>query len=59
VRVTYYLVQWVGYSMDDCSWEPIANLAGATDLIVDYERGLEAEVSGRLSVMMVCLAVGA
>ena len=37
--------------MDDCSWERDTNLAGAMDLVVDYERRLQAEES----VMMLCL----
>ena len=53
VLVTRYLVQWLGYSMDDCSWERAANLGGAQDLVLDYERRLEAEAKGRPSVMMV------
>jgi hypothetical protein len=56
VMVTRYLVQWAGYSMDDCSWEPAVNLAGAPDLVVDYERRLAAEATGCPSVMM--LGVG-
>jgi hypothetical protein len=55
VMVTRYLVHWAGYSMDDCSWERTANLGGAADLIVDYERRLEAETRGRPSVMMLCV----
>jgi hypothetical protein len=55
VLVTRYLVQWTGYSMDDCSWERTVNLAGAADLILDYERRLEAETHGHLSVMMLCV----
>ena len=53
--VTRYLVQWTGYSMDECSWERAANLAGAQDVVVDYERRLAAEDSGRPSVMALCV----
>ena len=35
VSVTRYLVQWKGYSMDDCSWERAANLAGAANIVLD------------------------
>ena len=56
--VTRYLVQWAGYSMDDCSWERTANLGGTQDLIVDYERRLAAELSGHPSVLMLCVGVG-
>ena len=53
VMVTRYLVQWLGYSTDECSWERAANLKGAQDLVDDYERRVRAEESGRPSVMMV------
>lgn len=52
--VTRYLVQWVGYSMDDCSWERESSLSGAQELVLDYERRLVAENSGRPSVMLLC-----
>src|SRR4051794_29417621 len=32
-----YLVKWVGYPDHDASWEPLSNLANATDLIADFE----------------------
>ena len=41
--------------MDDCSWERDSNLAGANDLVIDYERRLQAEASGTASVMMLCV----
>jgi hypothetical protein len=55
VMVLRYLVMWKGYSTDDCSWERDINLAGARDLVVDYERRLLAEDSGRPSVMLLCV----
>jgi hypothetical protein len=53
--VTRYLVQWAGYSMDDCSWERESNLVGARSLVTDYERRLQAGESGHPSVMMLCV----
>jgi Chromo (CHRromatin Organisation MOdifier) domain len=55
VLVTRYLVQWTGYSMDDCSWERDSQLDGAQELVVDYERRLLAENSGDPSVMLLCV----
>ena len=52
VSVTRYLVQWKGCRMDDCSWERAVNLAGAADIVLDDERRLEAEETGRPSVMV-------
>ena len=57
VLVTRYLVQWTGYSLDDCSWERTTNLEGSADLVLDYERRLEAETMGHSSVMMLCVGV--
>jgi hypothetical protein len=31
-----YYVKWVGYSEDECSWEPVEHLTNATDLIKEY-----------------------
>jgi hypothetical protein len=53
--VVRYLVQWLGYSMDDCSWEPASGLVSASDLVTDYERRLISEDSRQPSVMLLCL----
>ena len=55
LMVTRYLVQWLGYSMDDCSWEPASGVASASDLVTDYERRLISEDSSQPSVMLLCL----
>ena len=34
-----YLVDWVGYSPDERTWEPIANIAHAAEALEDYHRG--------------------
>ena len=52
VWVPYYLVLWKGYGADDASWQREANLEGAQDLVLDYERRLQAEVSQKPSAMM-------
>ena len=56
VMVTRYLVQWAGYSTDECSWERAANVEGAKDLVLDYERRLETETTGRASAMMLAVS---
>jgi hypothetical protein len=53
--VIRYLVLWKGYSMDESSWERDANMTGAKDLVIDYERRLQTEESGNSSAMMLCL----
>lgn len=35
---TEYRVRWKGFTEDDDTWEPSANVAGAAELIVDFER---------------------
>jgi hypothetical protein len=50
-----YLFLWKCYSMDDCSWERDSSLDGAKELVIDYERRLLAEESGRPSVMLLCV----
>jgi len=53
--VVRYLVQWLGYGMDDCSLEPASGVASASDLVTDYERRLISEDSSQPSVMLLCL----
>jgi hypothetical protein len=31
-----YYVKWVGYSEDECSWEPVEHMTNAADLIKEY-----------------------
>ncbi len=33
-----YKVKWVGYTNDDCTWEPIENLQSCLDLVEKYEQ---------------------
>ena len=33
---TQYLVTWKGYKLEDCTWEPLSNLANAKTLIDDF-----------------------
>lgn len=33
-----YKVKWEGYSIDECTWEPLNHLENVKDLIEDYEK---------------------
>jgi Chromo (CHRromatin Organisation MOdifier) domain len=32
-----YLIKWVSYLITEASWEPKTNLAGATDILQEYQ----------------------
>jgi hypothetical protein len=34
----YYLVDWLGYSPSERTWEPVENVANAQDLLADFHR---------------------
>ena len=34
----YYLVEWLGYSPSECTWEPIENVTNAHALLEDFHR---------------------
>jgi len=36
--ITQYLVKWNGYSMDECTWEPEANLTNCEQLLRTYKQ---------------------
>ena len=50
-----YLVYWKGFPACDASWESIDNLAGAMDLVNDYDRKLLGEAQGHVSVLRLSL----
>jgi hypothetical protein len=39
-----YKVKWVGYSIDDCTWEPIENLEQCRDLVDKFENERESKL---------------
>ena len=34
----YYLVDWLGYTPNDRTWEPVENLDNASDLVAKFHR---------------------
>ncbi len=36
--IMLYYVKWVGYSDDECSWEPVEHLTNSADLITEFNR---------------------
>eukprot|EP01051_Picozoa_sp_SAG22_P016940 SAG22_NODE_2503_length_2505_cov_13.814214_2_plen_442_part_00 len=45
-KEVYYLVRWKGFAPDKDTWEPAANLAGAQDAVVAFERNNLAQQTG-------------
>ena len=35
-----YKIKWAGYSMDECTWEPLKNLENITKMIENYNKKL-------------------
>ena len=33
----YYLIKWVGYSVKECSWEPVSHLVNVRDMIETFD----------------------
>jgi hypothetical protein len=58
VETVLYLVYWKGFPAADASWEPLDNLAGAMDLVNDYERSTFVQAHGRVSVLRLALLMG-
>ena len=37
-KKTLYRVKWEGYSENECTWEPMANLKNVKDIVREFER---------------------
>ncbi|MCQ2819695.1 MAG: chromo domain-containing protein [archaeon] len=43
----YYLVKWKGYSMAECTYEPLKHLKKVMDLVEEYEKKLKEETGAK------------
>jgi chromobox protein 1 len=48
-----YLVKWAGYTEDDATWEPRANLANAADVLDEFDPASRTMPEGGGSDVMV------
>jgi hypothetical protein len=48
-EITQYLVSWKGYPISEATWEPIENLDGALELVVEYNQRKKIEVNVMIS----------
>ncbi len=46
-RKVLYLVKWDGFEEKDATWEPLSNLNNVKDMVKEFDRQLEMEVSGK------------
>ncbi len=49
-----YLVSWKGYPIHEASWEPIENLDGALDLVIDYNKKKKVDLGFVCTVSTYC-----
>ena len=47
-----YLIKWTGYPDHDASWEPLANLANAQEILREYEASRSMPRGGGSNVMV-------
>ena len=52
-----YKIKWVGYSMQECTWEPLKNLENIKKMIDDYNMKLNLKDSLKITsfILMVFL----
>ncbi len=46
----WYLVEWKGYPLHEATWEPIENLDGALDTVIEYNQKKNIDL-GIITVM--------
>jgi hypothetical protein len=44
-NVWKYKVKWEGYSIDECTWEPIENLDNCKNLVEEFEKNLKEKAN--------------
>lgn len=52
-----YLIKWSGYTLKDCSWEPITHLHNIIDMVESFENNFPNSIDKRLLKKYLCLAV--
>jgi hypothetical protein len=40
--MTHYLVKWVGYPLEEATWEPLTNLDNCQHAIIQFETSLRS-----------------
>ena len=45
-----YKIKWAGYSMDECTWEPLKNLENITKMIENYNMNLIGKKEGKKNI---------
>ena len=43
----FYLIKWEGYSIADCSWEPISHLSNVNDLVKEFDDNFPNSINHR------------
>ena len=49
-KVLQYLVNWKGYPSSEATWEPIENLDGALELVVEYNKKKQVDLGVMVAV---------
>ena len=45
-----YKIKWAGYSMDECTWQPLKNLENITKMIENYNMNLIGKKEGKKNI---------
>ena len=40
----FYLIKWVGYPLEDCSWEPISHLQNIGDMVENFDKNFPKSI---------------
>ena len=44
----YYLIKWKGYSIAECTWEPISHLNLAVDMVEEFDNNYPHSINQKL-----------